>query len=252
MQKPTGPGLLLRGRQWAKAIKRDAVTISIAARDPRVPWYAKVLAGAVAAYALSPIDLIPDFVWGWGNACVLHDLRDRRPSHPVAQIPKRSLSAYSPTQGSPTPSGRARESRVARPVGRAAFPAAPRLRDQFAMPAEDRVRCHQRRDVAKGAPADLVAEHSQSPTLIIGQSNAMAEQLRLQGPVLFAKKIDDRTLLTLDPSKERHEQEVERKHAPESIRNSIHLPHAAGTNLGNNFIRAEARPGSQQHDDRLG
>jgi hypothetical protein len=132
------------------------------------------------------------------------------------------------------------------------FPAAPRLRDQFAMPAEDRVRCHQRRDVAKGAPADLVAEHSQSPTLIIGQSNAMAEQLRLQGPVLFAKKIDDRTLLTLDPSKERHEQEVERKHAPESIRNSIHLPHAAGTNLGNNFIRAEARPGSQQHDDRLG
>ena len=62
MQKPTGPGLLLRGRQWAKAIKRDAVAISIAARDPRVPWYAKVLAGAVAAYALSPIDLIPDFV----------------------------------------------------------------------------------------------------------------------------------------------------------------------------------------------
>ena len=34
----------------------------IAARDPRVPWYAKALAGAVAAYALSPIDLIPDFI----------------------------------------------------------------------------------------------------------------------------------------------------------------------------------------------
>ena len=34
----------------------------LAARDPRVPWYAKATAGAVAAYALSPIDLIPDFI----------------------------------------------------------------------------------------------------------------------------------------------------------------------------------------------
>ena len=34
----------------------------IAARDPRVPWYAKVVAAAVAAYAFSPIDLIPDFI----------------------------------------------------------------------------------------------------------------------------------------------------------------------------------------------
>lgn len=34
----------------------------IAAKDPRVPWYAKLVAGAVAAYALSPIDLIPDFI----------------------------------------------------------------------------------------------------------------------------------------------------------------------------------------------
>lgn len=34
----------------------------LAARDPRVPWYAKAMALAVAGYALSPIDLIPDFV----------------------------------------------------------------------------------------------------------------------------------------------------------------------------------------------
>ncbi|HYJ31501.1 MAG TPA: YkvA family protein [Allosphingosinicella sp.] len=47
---------------WAKRIKRDVVAIWIAARDPRVPWHAKLLAGAVAAYALSPIDLIPDFI----------------------------------------------------------------------------------------------------------------------------------------------------------------------------------------------
>ena len=38
------------------------VALWIAARDSRVPWYAKVAAGAVAAYALSPIALIPDFI----------------------------------------------------------------------------------------------------------------------------------------------------------------------------------------------
>jgi uncharacterized membrane protein YkvA (DUF1232 family) len=47
---------------WAAALKRDVLTVWLAARDPRVPRHAKLLAGAVAAYALSPIDLIPDFV----------------------------------------------------------------------------------------------------------------------------------------------------------------------------------------------
>jgi uncharacterized membrane protein YkvA (DUF1232 family) len=49
-------------RDWAKAIKRDVHAIYLAARDPRVPWYAKAVALCVAGYALSPIDLIPDFV----------------------------------------------------------------------------------------------------------------------------------------------------------------------------------------------
>src|SRR5215471_1499520 len=49
-------------KQWALIIKRDAHALYLTARDPRVPWYAKVLAIAVAAYALSPINLIPDFV----------------------------------------------------------------------------------------------------------------------------------------------------------------------------------------------
>jgi uncharacterized membrane protein YkvA (DUF1232 family) len=43
-------------------VKRDVHALYLAARDPRVPWYAKVAAIAVAAYALSPIDLIPDFI----------------------------------------------------------------------------------------------------------------------------------------------------------------------------------------------
>lgn len=54
--------MLERAKSWARSVKRDAVAIWIAARDPRVPWYAKAMAAAVAAYALSPIDLIPDFI----------------------------------------------------------------------------------------------------------------------------------------------------------------------------------------------
>jgi len=49
-------------KDWARSIKRDTHAIYIAARDRRTPWYAKTLAICVAAYALSPIDLIPDFI----------------------------------------------------------------------------------------------------------------------------------------------------------------------------------------------
>ena len=51
-----------RLKEWARGIKRDVRALYLASRDPRVPWYAKALGIAVAAYALSPIDLIPDFV----------------------------------------------------------------------------------------------------------------------------------------------------------------------------------------------
>jgi uncharacterized membrane protein YkvA (DUF1232 family) len=54
--------MLKRWRKWAGTIRRDAHALYLASRDARVPWYAKALAVAVAAYALSPIDLIPDFV----------------------------------------------------------------------------------------------------------------------------------------------------------------------------------------------
>jgi uncharacterized membrane protein YkvA (DUF1232 family) len=51
-----------RLRDWAREIKKDVVALYIAARDPRVPWYVKLAAAVIAAYALSPIDLIPDFI----------------------------------------------------------------------------------------------------------------------------------------------------------------------------------------------
>jgi uncharacterized membrane protein YkvA (DUF1232 family) len=51
-----------RLKAWARTITRDVVALWLAARDSRVPWYAKAAAMTVAAYALSPIDLIPDFI----------------------------------------------------------------------------------------------------------------------------------------------------------------------------------------------
>jgi uncharacterized membrane protein YkvA (DUF1232 family) len=46
----------------AQEVKRDIVSLYLAARDPRTPWYARALVLCIVAYALSPIDLIPDFV----------------------------------------------------------------------------------------------------------------------------------------------------------------------------------------------
>jgi uncharacterized membrane protein YkvA (DUF1232 family) len=54
--------MLKRLKEWGVALKRDVIALWLAAREPRVPWHAKAVAAAVAAYALSPIDLIPDFV----------------------------------------------------------------------------------------------------------------------------------------------------------------------------------------------
>ena len=49
-----------RLRRGANRLKHELVTLGLAARDPRVPWYARAVAFCVLAYALSPIDLIPD------------------------------------------------------------------------------------------------------------------------------------------------------------------------------------------------
>ena len=59
---PPTTGWLPRAQAWARDIKRDVMAVYLAARDPRTPWGLRLLALLVAAYALSPIDLIPDFV----------------------------------------------------------------------------------------------------------------------------------------------------------------------------------------------
>lgn len=49
-------------RRWARQLKRDVLALWFARRHPQTPWHAKALGAFVVAYALSPIDLIPDFI----------------------------------------------------------------------------------------------------------------------------------------------------------------------------------------------
>jgi len=59
---PAPSALLPKLKAQAAQLKRNIVALYFAARDPRTPWFAKVFVGCVVAYALSPIDLIPDFI----------------------------------------------------------------------------------------------------------------------------------------------------------------------------------------------
>ena len=54
--------MFLSLKRWAKILKRDVIAVWLAARDRRVSWHVKLIAGVIAAYAFSPIDLIPDFI----------------------------------------------------------------------------------------------------------------------------------------------------------------------------------------------
>ncbi|GAA5531925.1 YkvA family protein [Deinococcus aluminii] len=91
-----------RLREFARHLKAELLALSFAARDPRTPWPARALALLVLAYALSPIDLIPDFIPVLGQlddlllvpaglwlalrlipAEVLSDARARAAAHPA-------------------------------------------------------------------------------------------------------------------------------------------------------------------------
>jgi uncharacterized membrane protein YkvA (DUF1232 family) len=49
-------------KQRARHLRTESFALYLAARHPGTPWYAKAFAGGVAAYAFSPVDLIPDFI----------------------------------------------------------------------------------------------------------------------------------------------------------------------------------------------
>jgi uncharacterized membrane protein YkvA (DUF1232 family) len=82
-----------RIKNWARALKRDAYAVYLAARSPDTPWYVKAIALAVAAYAFSPIDLIPDFipVFGYLDDLILVPLGIWLV---VALIPEQAMAGY--------------------------------------------------------------------------------------------------------------------------------------------------------------
>src|ERR1700753_3989780 len=85
--------MLERLGNWARALKRDTYAVYLAARSPDTPWYVKILALGVAAYALSPIDLIPDFipVLGYLDDLILVPLGIWLV---VALIPQQAMAGY--------------------------------------------------------------------------------------------------------------------------------------------------------------
>lgn len=54
--------LLATLKQRARLLRTETYALYLAARDPRTPWYAKLLVAGIVAYAFSPLDLIPDFI----------------------------------------------------------------------------------------------------------------------------------------------------------------------------------------------
>lgn len=51
-----------RLKAWAQDLRRDVMTLWFALKHPQTPWHARALAAVLTAYAMSPLDLIPDFI----------------------------------------------------------------------------------------------------------------------------------------------------------------------------------------------
>ena len=102
--------LLERLKHKAQALRIEVYALWLAYRDPRVPWYARLFAAAVVAYAFSPIDLIPDPipVLGYLDDLVLVPLGIRLavgmiPPAVLAESRQKAAEAV----GKPGPEGRA-------------------------------------------------------------------------------------------------------------------------------------------------
>lgn len=98
-----------RLQAWARRLKADVLTLWFCARDPRTPWAPKLLAAALAAYALSPIDLIPDFipVLGYLDEVILLPIGiwiclAMIPPHVLADARRRSEDWLAARRGKPT------------------------------------------------------------------------------------------------------------------------------------------------------
>lgn len=102
-----------RLQQWARRLKSDVIAMYFALKHPQTPLYAKIFAAIIVGYALSPIDLIPDFIPILGYlddvillpigiaiairlipASVLDACRQEAKNNPPAMKPKNWIAAY--------------------------------------------------------------------------------------------------------------------------------------------------------------
>jgi uncharacterized membrane protein YkvA (DUF1232 family) len=93
-------------KEKARGLKQETYAVYLACRDPRVPWYGRVLAACVVGYAFSPIDLIPDFVpvLGYLDDLILIPLGIAlvlRTVPPVVMAESREKARTSMSQGKP-------------------------------------------------------------------------------------------------------------------------------------------------------
>ena len=85
------------------------------------------------------------------------------------------------------------------------------LGDQSPVPAKDRVRGDDARDLPEDAPAEFVAAHSESPTLGVGQAKRPRAQVLPKNPILFTQIVDQIVLVAVHPASERENEELQRR-----------------------------------------
>jgi hypothetical protein len=96
----------------------------------------------------------------------------------------------------------------------AAGPIRPLPRHQLAVPAQNGVGRHDRRDLCEQAPTKAVTQFGQAPPLVVFEPQALPRKPILQHAILFTKERDQVGLLTVQPVTESRDQQLKRKHAP--------------------------------------
>ena len=81
------------------------------------------------------------------------------------------------------------------------------------MPAQDRVRRHERRDLDKQSPTKPMSQDSETPSVAVVETQARPGELGLQNAILLTQKRDDVRLLAMEPATQSRDQQLEREHA---------------------------------------
>lgn len=130
----------------------------------------------------------------------------------------------------------------------------PLARDEFAMPAENRIGRHDRCDIREQPAAKAMADGGEPPTFVVAQPHPTAMQLRLEHAILFPQEVDDVAVLAFQPAEQRRDDQVQGKH-PRSLRDQLVDPifgHYAFENTIANHAILTRPPGRRYLYSNLG